>query len=111
MTKSTIAFASLALALAWLAPVASASTAINRHTHHSYKHHSHKVHVAARHKHAAHKRKGYSRRGPLHGYGFGFSTYAGDPFAKDDYFDGRRCHYLLRQDFCRGPKSLEWLRW
>lgn len=110
MKTSTIAFATMA-ALAWLASSANASAAHHQHAHHSYKHHSHKAHVAHHHKPVAQKRKGYSRRGPLYGYGFGFSTYAGDPFYKDDYFDGRRCYYLHRQDFCRGPKSLEWLRW
>jgi hypothetical protein len=55
-------------------------------------------------------RLGYHRAGPPHGYRFGFATYAGDPFARDDYYDGRGCYYLHHQDFCRGPKSLDWLR-
>lgn len=43
---------------------------------------------------------GYHRRGPLYGYKFGFATYRGDPFAHDDYYDGRGCYYLHRRDFC-----------
>jgi hypothetical protein len=55
-------------------------------------------------------RLGYHRSGPPYGPHFGFYTYAGDPFARDDYYDGRRCYYLHRHDFCRGPRPLEWLR-
>jgi hypothetical protein len=55
-------------------------------------------------------RLGYHRAGPPHGYRFGFYTYAGDPFARDDYFDGRYCYYLHHRDFCRGPRPIEWLR-
>lgn len=43
---------------------------------------------------------GYHRRGPLYGYKFGFATYRGDPFARDDYYDGRGCYYLHRRDMC-----------
>jgi len=53
---------------------------------------------------------GYHRYGPPYGPHFGFYTYAGDPFARDDYYDGRRCYYLHHHDFCRGPKPLDWLR-
>lgn len=53
---------------------------------------------------------GYHRYGPPYGPRFGFATYAGDPFARDDYYDGRRCYYLHRRDFCRGPRPLDWLR-
>jgi hypothetical protein len=55
-------------------------------------------------------RLGYHRAGPAHGYRFGFATYAGDPFARDDYYDGRRCYYLHRRDFCRGPRPFGWIR-
>jgi hypothetical protein len=106
MKKSIGMVAGMAAALALLSPAAGAGTLHHRHAHHSYKGHG-----AHHHKHTAYSRRGYSRRGPLYGYRFGFSTYAGDPFYSDDYFDGRRCHYLHHQDFCRGPKSLEWLRW
>jgi hypothetical protein len=53
---------------------------------------------------------GYHRYGPPYGPHFGFYTYAGDPFARDDYYDGRRCYYLHHRDFCRGPRPLDWLR-
>jgi len=53
---------------------------------------------------------GYHRYGPPYGPRFGFYTYAGDPFARDDYYDGRRCYYLHHRDFCRGPRPLDWLR-
>lgn len=53
---------------------------------------------------------GYHRYGPPYGPRFGFYTYAGDPFARDDYYDGRRCYYLHRRDFCHGPRPLDWLR-
>jgi hypothetical protein len=43
---------------------------------------------------------GYWRPGPASGYGFGFSTYKGDPFGSDDYWDGGRCYYRLHHDFC-----------
>ncbi|MEQ1719233.1 MAG: hypothetical protein ABL907_25150 [Hyphomicrobium sp.] len=43
---------------------------------------------------------GYWRKGPRRGYGFGFSSYKGDPFGADDYFDGDRCHYRRGQNFC-----------
>ncbi len=67
----------------------------------------------AHHRHHRHDtgfHLGYHRAGPAHGYRFGFATYAGDPFARDDYFDGHRCYYLHRQDFCRGPRPLGWIR-
>ncbi|MBY0560281.1 hypothetical protein [Hyphomicrobium sp.] len=55
-------------------------------------------------------RLGYHRYGPPYGPHFGFYTYAGDPFARDDYYDGRRCYYLHHRSFCRGPRPLDWLR-
>ena len=57
-----------------------------------------------------HFRLGYHRAGPPHGYRFGFWTYAGDPFARDDYYDGHRCYYLHHRDFCRGPRAFGWIR-
>jgi hypothetical protein len=106
MKKSISALAMAAATLAMLASGADANT-----TYHRYSRHSHKAHVETYHKHSAYWHRGYSRPGPRFGYRFGFSTYAGDPFYSDDYFDGRRCYYLHHRDFCRGPKSLEWLRW
>lgn len=47
---------------------------------------------------------GYWRRGPKQGYGFGFSSYRGDPFGADDYYDRNRCYYLRRHDFCVANK-------
>ena len=108
MKKSISAFAMVAAALAMLASNAGASTGTS---HHKYARHSHKAHAATHHRHGAYRHRGYSCPGPRYGYRFGFSTYAGDPFYSDDYFDGRRCYYLHHQDFCRGRKSLEWLRW
>jgi hypothetical protein len=62
------------------------------------------------HHHVGDFRLGYHRAGPPHGYRFGFATYAGDPFARDDYYDGGRCYYLHRRDFCRGPRAWGWIR-
>jgi len=109
MKKSICAFVFASMALAMLASHADAKT--NATSHH---HHAHKAHVTKHHmhrKHSAYLRHGYWRAGPPYGYRFGFATYAGDPFYSDDYFDGRRCYYLHHRDFCRGPKSLDWLRW
>lgn len=106
MKNSISAFAVMAAALAMFASGTGASA-----NYHASSRHAHEAHGSTHYKHGAYRHKGYSRRGPLRGYGFGFSTYAGDPFYSDDYFDGRRCYYLHHQDFCRGPKSLEWLRW
>lgn len=55
-----------------------------------------KVHYGLRH----HPHLGYWRRGPEQGYGFRFSSYKGDPFGSDDYYDGDRCHYLHHRDYC-----------
>ena len=43
---------------------------------------------------------GYARRGTATGLHFGFVTYAGDPFAHDDYYDGHRCFYRHHHDYC-----------
>ncbi|MCB1484815.1 MAG: hypothetical protein AB7S74_13840 [Hyphomicrobium sp.] len=43
---------------------------------------------------------GYWRRGPAKGYGFGFSSYKGDPFGGDDYWDGDKCYYVHHKNFC-----------
>lgn len=83
--------AGIALGLTALAPAAEA-----HHWHH--------------HRDDGYFRLGYHRAGPPHGYRFGFWTYAGDPFARDDYFDGRRCYYLHHRDFCRGPRAWGWIR-
>ncbi|HVZ05964.1 hypothetical protein [Hyphomicrobium sp.] len=109
MKKSISAFIVTSAALLVLVSPAFAKTTASLHHHYV-----HKAHVAKHHmhrRHSAHLRHGYWRPGPPYGYRFGFSTYAGDPFYSDDYFDGRHCYYLHRRDFCRGPKSLDWLRW
>ena len=89
----------LGVATVLLAMAASSTLAVahSRHHRHGYDH---------RHEF----RLGYHRAGPPRGYRFGFATYAGDPFARDDYYDGGRCYYLHRTDFCRGPRPLDWLR-
>ena len=63
------------------------------HKHHAH-HHAKKIHYSGKHG------VGYYRRGPKSSYGFGFSSYKGDPFGADDYYDGGRCHYLHKHDFC-----------
>ena len=78
-----------------LFPVAAAQA--NHHTthhHHAARHAAEKVHYGGK------PHLGYWRRGPEIGYGFGFSSYRGDPFGSDDYYDGGLCHYLKHQDFC-----------
>lgn len=113
MNKSMSAFVSAGIALTILGSQAIAEMS----SHPSHPHRSHKAHAAKHYKHHKHYRhrsyvhRVYGRPGPLYGYRFGFSTYPGDPFYSDDYFDGRRCYYLHHRDFCRGPKSLDWLRW
>jgi hypothetical protein len=99
-----------ASALALSAPAAEANG--THHRHYKSAHHAHHVH----HRHASRHRVrivyadkygvlrlGRHRHGPPYGYKFGFATYAGDPFASDDYFDGHRCYYLHRRDFCLSP--------
>jgi hypothetical protein len=101
-----------ASALALSAPAAEANG--THHRHYKSAHHAHHVHH--RHRYANRHRArivyadkygvlrlGRHRHGPPYGYKFGFATYAGDPFASDDYFDGHRCYYLHRRDFCLSP--------
>lgn len=71
---------------------AAVSSADARHTT-AHRHHAHAHHLVV-------LKPGYHRHGPARGYKFGFVTYRGDPFARDDYFDGSRCYYLHRRDFC-----------
>ncbi|MBA2126356.1 hypothetical protein DLM45_08980 [Hyphomicrobium methylovorum] len=109
-------FVALGFAVAALSFAMPATEANANGAHKTYKAHpARKAHVAKRHHYRfparpRHTRYGYGRPGPRYGYGFGFMTYKGDPFYRDDYYDGRGCHYLHRQDFCRGRKSLDWLR-
>ncbi len=71
---------------------------------------THKSHAHKKH-HSKHVRTGriryggapglgYWRKGPKRGYGFAFSSYKGDPFGKNDYYDGDRCFYRDGRDYC-----------
>lgn len=88
-----IRFLALAAAAVFLASLPSPADAGHRGARH---HHPHvgKVHYGGR------RHLGYWRRGPARGYGFGFSSYRGDPFGSDDYFDGGRCYYVHHRDHC-----------
>ena len=53
-----------------------------------------------------------SRPGPRYGYKFGWASYRGDPFAGQDYFDGRNCYYTYdNRDYCLGPRWRGGFRW
>jgi hypothetical protein len=84
-------------------PCGSDPCATKHHGHH-HKHHAKKIHYSGKHG------VGYYRRGPKSGYGFGFSSYKGDPFGADDYYDGGRCHYLHNRDFCYPRRYFNSLR-
>ena len=54
----------------------------------------------------------HSRPGPRYGYKFGWASYRGDPFAGQDYFDGRNCYYTYdNRDYCLGPRWRGGFRW
>jgi hypothetical protein len=104
----------LAAASALALSASAAEANATHHRHYRSAHHAHPAH----HRHRYTKRQrvrivyadkygvlrlGRYRPGPPYGYKFGFATYAGDPFASDDYFDGHRCYYLHRRDFCLSP--------
>lgn len=74
-------------------------TAHARHLHHGY-HGHHKHRPAAKLRYGGAPARGFWRPGPSHGYRFGFATYKGDPFGKDDYFDGGNCYYRKHHDYC-----------
>lgn len=86
----------LLLAVAGITLAAVPAEAHGRH--HHGKHHTHH-HANAVHYGGA-PGLGYWRKGPKQGYGFGFSSYKGDPFGSDDYYDGDRCFYVRHQDHC-----------
>ncbi|NOT73104.1 MAG: hypothetical protein HOP09_18080 [Hyphomicrobium sp.] len=95
------------IALAAVAAVAfSQPAAAHRAHHHGYHHGAghHKAHhpeaKPAKVRYGGKPGRGYWRPGPARGRGFGFATYKGDPFGKNDYFDGGRCHYLRGRSFC-----------
>ena len=105
MTRHASALRALLGTLAALgSAVGAADAAVSHHVRHGHRH------VAHHHGHNLYLHKGYARRGPPTGYKFGFSTYAGDPFYSDDYFDGGRCYYLHKRDFCVDPHPREWFR-
>ena len=94
---------SIPFAIAVAALAATAAPAQAHHKHHYAGHHHtalavDKVHYGGR------PGVGYWRRGPASGYGFGFSSYRGDPFGADDYYDGDRCYYIHHRDFCVAHK-------
>lgn len=84
----------LAVALPVLAAVPQAAAHHYEKKHHSAK----KVHYGGK------PGLGYWRHGPAMGYGFAFSSYRGDPFGSDDYYDGDRCYYDHHRDFCLKTK-------
>lgn len=86
-----------AAGIAYLSLAVPAS-AHHRSGHYAGQHHYH--YRAAKVHHGGKPHLGYWRRGPAKGYGFGFSTYRGDPFGDDDYYDGDRCYYVNHENFC-----------
>lgn len=93
MFKYALLAASAALALTATASVTSAHTSrgvVGKHYHPR----------AAKVRYGGRPNVGYWRPGPAQGPGFGFSTYRGDPFGSDDYYDGDRCYYVRHQNFC-----------
>lgn len=86
----------------WIAAAALAAASSPGLAHASQHHkgvHAKKAH-AAKVRYGGKPGLGYWRPGPEKGYGFRFSSYKGDPFGSDDYFDGDRCHYDHHQNFC-----------
>ncbi|HMN37281.1 MAG TPA: hypothetical protein PKD49_06165 [Hyphomicrobium sp.] len=75
----------------------AAAETLPAQAHHYQKHHAHE---AAKVHYGGSPGLGYWRRGPGKGYGFGFSSYKGDPFGSDDYWDSDKCYYVRHADFC-----------
>jgi hypothetical protein len=90
MTRLAFAAAAIALAV-FAAPAEAHKGRYHKHHHH---HNAGKVHYGGK------PGLGYWRRGPEQGRGFGFSSYKGDPFGSDDYYDGNRCFYVRHRDHC-----------
>lgn len=63
-------------------------------------HHTTKKGKAAKVRYGGKPGLGYWRPGPKRGYGFRFSSYKGDPFSSDDYYDGDRCYYVHHTNYC-----------
>jgi len=87
-------FASFAFVCAGLVAVSGSSPA---EAHHFQKDHGR---TAAKVRYGGKPGLGYWRPGPAKGYGFGFSSYKGDPFGSDDYWDGDKCYYVRHSNFC-----------
>lgn len=66
----------------------------------SSRHANHTHFKAAKVRYGGHLHVGYWRPGPARGPRFGFSSYKGDPFGSDDYYDGRQCYYVHHRNFC-----------
>jgi hypothetical protein len=96
--------AALALSIAPAAACGNACSDAGHHKHHAH-HHAAKIHYSGKHG------VGYYRKGPRSGYGFSFSSYKGDPFGADDYFDGYKCHYVHHRDYCDRRQEFTGFRW
>ncbi|MEQ1652170.1 MAG: hypothetical protein ABL897_06770 [Hyphomicrobium sp.] len=87
-----------------LAGVAILALSVPADAHRAHHHKGHAKKHAAKVHYGGKPGLGYWRRGPERGYGFRFSSYKGDPFGADDYFDGDRCYYQKRRNFCVANK-------
>jgi len=106
MKHPLVAIAAAAIAALTLVPAAQAG----HRRHHG--HHHHGGHVVydtggefkgkgpVAHLRYGPKPQGYWRPGPETGYGFRFSSYRGDPFGKNDYYDRHGCYYLRGANYC-----------
>ncbi len=90
-----ISLVAASIGFAW---VASAATPASAHREQVYAKHQH--YRAAKLRYGGHPHLGYWRPGPARGPRFGFSTYRGDPFGADDYYDGDRCYYVKGSNYC-----------
>lgn len=96
----TLAIVALA-AFAVLQPARAADLGERTHKQHVHKkHHTHAHKRTSRLRYGGAPGLGVWRKGPLRGRGFAFSSYKGDPFGHDDYYDGDRCFYVHGRDFC-----------
>lgn len=90
---------------------AAAHSRYHHHKHHKHAHHHHYAphhgKVAARLRYGGAPGLGWWRPGPESGKGFRFATYKGDPFGRDDYYDGDRCYYRKSLDFCVSKRIID----
>lgn len=95
MLRYALSVAAAVLVFAGQAPVAQAHV---KHSVETY----HKHYKAAKVRYGGRKNLGYWRPGPERGPRFGFSSYRGDPFGDDDYYEGRggRCYYVHHSNYC-----------